>query len=78
MRVDYFLDTNKIEQKKENKSQTALSNIEINTLGCGACKKYMAMLFIDPKQKSFDPIILQNIFTLQNLLFFTLKQINLP
>ena len=40
MRVDYFLDTNKIEQKKENKSQTALSNIEINTLGCGACKKY--------------------------------------
>ena len=33
MRVDYFFDENKISQNKK----TTLSNIEINTLGVGAC-----------------------------------------
>jgi hypothetical protein len=34
MRVDYFLDENKL---KQGNLKTALSNIEINTLGCGSC-----------------------------------------
>lgn len=34
MRVDYFLDENK---KISQNKKTILSNIEINTLGVGAC-----------------------------------------
>lgn len=35
MRVDYFLDSRKL--KQANERSTVLSNIELNTLGCGAC-----------------------------------------
>jgi hypothetical protein len=33
MRADYFLDENKLANLRQNK--TALSQVEINTLGCG-------------------------------------------
>lgn len=34
MRSDYFLDTNKLDKAAQSRT-TALSQVEINTLGCG-------------------------------------------